>query len=157
MARELRVQMLQLEHELFVTTGLAGLALQRTDLAFHLANEVADAQEILLGIFQFAQRLAFLRFELGDACGFLEDHPPILRFAGKDLRDVPLGHDAVAGPPDAGAHEQLLDVFEPARCSVDEVFAAAVAEDAPRDGDFVVRQFDSGGSEMFGIHIADIE
>ena len=98
-----------------------------------------------------------MRFELGDACGFLEDHPAILRFAGKDLRDVPLGHDAVAGPPDTSAHEQLLNVFEPAGCPVDEIFAAAVAKDAPRDGDFVVSQFDSGGCQMPRIHVADIQ
>ena len=44
MARNLRVQMLQLDHELFVAARLAGLALERTDLSLHFTNQVADAQ-----------------------------------------------------------------------------------------------------------------
>jgi len=131
--------------------------LKRTDLAFHLANEVADAQEILLSRFEFAQRLAFLRFELGDACGFFENHPAILGFTGKNLRDVPLSHDAVAGPPNPRAHEKLLDVLEAARRPVDEVFAAPVAEHAPRNRDFVVGQLNSGGRQVLRIHVTDIQ
>jgi len=42
-ARQLRVQVLQLVRELFVTSSLAGLALQRTDLPFDLAHQVLHA------------------------------------------------------------------------------------------------------------------
>jgi hypothetical protein len=67
MARQLRVQMLEFEHQLLVTAGLAGLALERADLAFDFADQVGHAQQILLGGFQLAQRLLFLRLEFGDA------------------------------------------------------------------------------------------
>src|SRR6266540_5647875 len=138
MAAELRVEMLQLDHELFEAARLARLALERTDLPFHFANQIADAQEILLGVFQLAKCLALLRFEPGNAGGLLEDHPAVLRFAGENLRDVPLRHDAVAGAPHAGAHKKLLDVLQAARGPVDEIFAAAIAENPPGDGQLVV-------------------
>ena len=61
MPRQLRVEMLQLLRNLFVAARLAGLALQRTDLPLHFADQVGDAQKILLGVFQFAERFLFLR------------------------------------------------------------------------------------------------
>ncbi len=115
MPRELRVQMLQLLHELFVAARLPGLALERTDLPFHLADEVRDAQKILFRVFELPQRFLLLRLELRDAGGFLKNHPAILRFAGKNLRDVSLRHDAVTRPAHAGAHEKLLHVLQTAR------------------------------------------
>ena len=143
MPRQLSIEMLQLLCDLFVAARFAGLALQRADLPFHFADQIGNAHKILLGVFQFAQRFFFLRLELGDAGGFFENHPAIFRLAGKNLGDVPLRHDAVAGAPNARAHEELLDVLEPARGLVDEIFAAAVAKDPPGDGDFVVGHLDS--------------
>src|SRR5439155_14455765 len=98
----------------------------RTDLPLHLANQVAHPQEVLLCVVQFPQGFPFLRLEFRDARRFLEDHPAILRFAGENLRDVPLSHDAVAAPPDPGAQEQFLDVLEAAWRAVDKVLAASV-------------------------------
>ena len=89
MPRKLRVQMLQLLRNLFVTARFAGLALERTDLAFHFPDQILDAQEVLFGVFQFAQRFLFLRLELGDSGGFLENQPAVLGFARKNLGDVP--------------------------------------------------------------------
>src|SRR5437763_6282868 len=77
--REPGVQMLQLDHELLATARLARLTLERTDLPFHFANQIPDAQEILLGIFQLAKRLPFLRLEFRDAARFLEHHPAVFR------------------------------------------------------------------------------
>ena len=111
MARELGVEMLKFGGKLLVAARLAGLALERADLAFHLADEVGDAQQVLLGVFEFAQRLALLRLVLGDPGGLFKDHTPVFGLAGEDLGDVALRHDAVAGAADAGAHEQLLDVL----------------------------------------------
>src|SRR5688572_13001621 len=130
--------MLQLKRDDFVPFGLAGLALERTNLAFHFANEIGDAQEILFGVFEFAERFLFLRLELGDAGSFLEHHAAVLGLGGKNLGDVALGHDAVTGAAYASAHEKLLDVLEPATGLVDEIFAAAIAEDPARDRDLVI-------------------
>ena len=115
MPRELRVEVLKFRLNLFVAARLAGLALERPDLPLHFADEVGHAQKILLGVFEFAERFLFLTLELRDARGFLENHPAVFRLAGKNLRDVALRQDAVTRAPDARAHEQLLDVLEPAR------------------------------------------
>ena len=82
MPRELRVEVLQLEHQLFVTARFASLSLERTNLPFHFTDKIADTQKILFSTFQFAQCLAFLRFELRDAGRLLEHHPAVFGFAG---------------------------------------------------------------------------
>ena len=155
MPRELGVQMLQLVHQRFVPARLARLALERTDLAFDFADQVGHAQEILVGVFELAQRFFFLRFELGDSCGFLKDHPSVIRFAGQNLGDIPLGHDAVAGPAHSGAHKKLLNVLQPARSLVQKIFAAAIAKHPACERDFVVSDLDSGGHEVLVIDSAD--
>jgi len=78
MARQLRLEVLQFRGNLFVALRLSGLALQRTDLPFHFLDRVGDAQKILLGVFEFAERFFFLRFEFCDAGGFLENGAAIL-------------------------------------------------------------------------------
>src|ERR1035441_6392651 len=60
MAGELGIEVLQFLGKLFVAARLPGLALERADLAFHLANQVSDAHQILLGVFEFAERLPLL-------------------------------------------------------------------------------------------------
>ena len=64
MPRQLGVQMLDLEHQLLVTARLARLPLQRADLPFDFANQVGDAQEVLLGVFQPAQGLLLCALNL---------------------------------------------------------------------------------------------
>ena len=154
MARKLGVEVLEFVGKLFETARFASLPLQRTDLPLHLADEVGDANQVLLGIFEFAQGFLLLRLVFGDAGGFLKNQTPILGFAGEDLRDVALGHDAVTGPANACAHEQLLDVFEPAGRLVDEIFAATVAKHTAGDGDLIVSDLNPGGGQMFAIHTA---
>ena len=155
MPRELAFKILEFLHELLVAPRLAGLTLERADLPLDLADGVGHAQQILIGVVEFSQRLFFLRLEARDASRLLEHQPPVVRFAGDKLGDVALGHDAVAGPPHAGAHEQLLDVLEPARNFVDEIITATIAEQPARHGDFVVRQIDSGRLELILVDAAD--
>jgi len=68
----------------FVTARLAGLALERPDLPLHFADEIGDAQKILVGVFQFAERFLFLALVFGNAGGFLENQAPVFRLAGKE-------------------------------------------------------------------------
>ena len=157
MPSQLRLQMLKLNLNLFVAAGLAGLTLERTDLALHLFDGIGDAQKILLGVFQLAERFLFLRFEFRDASGFFKDHPAIFRLAGKDLRDVALRQNAVARATDARAHEQLLDVLQPARRAVEKIFATAVAENPPCQGDFIISDFNSRCLQTFPAHTAERE
>ena len=155
MPGELGVQVLQLLGELLVAARFACLTLQRADLPLHFAHEIGHAQQILLGIFQFAQGLSPLRLVLRDARRLLENQPPVFRFAGEDLRDVALGHDAVARAAHAGAHEQLLDVFEPAGSLVDEILAPAIPEDPARDRHLIVGQLDARRRQVLVVHPAD--
>ena len=64
MPRKLRVEMLQFVRNLFVAARLAGLPLERADLPLHFADQVRDAQKILLGVFEFAERFLFLAFDI---------------------------------------------------------------------------------------------
>ena len=57
MARQLGVEVLQFLDELLVAPRLAGLALERADLAFDFADEVGHAEQVLLGAFELAQGL----------------------------------------------------------------------------------------------------
>ena len=153
--RQLGIEVLQSLRQLPVAARFARLPLERTDLPFDFAHQVGHPQQVLLGIFEFPQRLFLLRLVFGDARGLLKNHPPLLRFARKNLGDVALGQDAVAGPADAGAHKQLLDVSEPARRFVDKILAEPIAEDTPGKSDFAVGHLDSGGVQMLAVHPAN--
>ncbi len=157
MARELGIEMLEFLRNLFVAARLAGLALERPDLPLHFADEIGDAQKILVGVFQFAERFFFLALVFRDAGGFLENHPAIFGLAGKNLGDVALCQDAVAGAAHARAHEQLLDVLEPAAGAVDEILAVAVAENPARDGGLVVSHLDASRAQVVLVHVAQRE
>ena len=71
------------------------------------------------------------------------------------MGNIPLGHDAVAGPAHPCAHEKLLDVLEAARRFVDKIFAAAIAENPARNCDFIVGHLDTRGVEVLLIHAPD--
>ncbi len=75
-----------------VTPRFASLALQGTDLTFYFLNDVANAQEICLGRFQLAQRLAFLRLVFCDSGCFLKHSASIFRTRTQDHIDLALFH-----------------------------------------------------------------
>ena len=81
MAGQLGVQVLQLMGKLLVATRLAGLALQRADLAFYFADQIGNSKQVLLRIFQLAKRFLFLRFEFCDPGRFFENHAPVFGLA----------------------------------------------------------------------------
>jgi hypothetical protein len=138
MASELGVEVLKFVGNLLVTARLASLPLQRTNLPFDFANQIRNADKVLVGILEFAQSLFLLRFEFGDASRLLKDHAAILRLARQKLCDVPLCHHAITAPTDSCSHEKLLDVFEAARSLVDKVFAGPIPEYPPSHRDLVV-------------------
>ena len=53
-AREARVERLELVEEFLVTPRLAGLTLERNDLAFDFLDDVGDADEVGFGVLEFA-------------------------------------------------------------------------------------------------------
>ena len=134
--RMVRLEQFQIAEQRLIAPRLARLPLERADLPFHLADDVDDAQEIRLRGLQLPQRLFLLGLVLRDTGGFFENGAAILGPRGKDHVDLPLLHDGVGGAPDARVHEKLVDVLEPAGRLVQQILAAAVAENAARDRDF---------------------
>ena len=62
---ELFFRMMRLKHaqvgvQCLITSRFAGLALQRADLALHFFDDVADAEKVCFGRFQFAERFFLL-------------------------------------------------------------------------------------------------
>ena len=66
-----------------------------------------------------------------------------------------MGHDAVAVPANAGAHEQLLNIAQPTGGAVEKVFAAAIAEHSSGHGNFGKAQVHPGSFEVFLVHIPE--
>ena len=62
----------ELFRQLLVTPRLAGLALQRIQIARDFSERVVDAQQVLLRLFELQLRGAALRFVLRDAGRFLD-------------------------------------------------------------------------------------
>ena len=115
-----------------------GLPLQRCDAAFELADDVADAQQVLLGQLHFPFGLLLPALELGDAGRFLDEEAPVFRLRADDEPDLALFDDRVRLRADAGAEEEIGDVLQADGRFVDQVLAVARAVEAARDGDLGV-------------------
>ena len=121
--------------KLGVALGLGRLPLQRIHLARDFVKNVIDAGEILSGVFEAGFRQPFAGLELGDAGGLFDDGPAIGRLAAQDLPDASLLNDGVGLRPQAGAHEDVLNIAQAAQLAIQQVFALAGAEEAPGDHD----------------------
>ena len=94
-----------------IAPRLARLPLQRTDLTLHFFDDVADAQQIRFGRFEFAQRFLFLRLEFRDPGRFLENTAAIFGSRTQDQVDLALLHDGIGGAANSGIGEQTVDVL----------------------------------------------
>ena len=79
MAGEVEADRAQLLDDRAVTPGRVGLALQRRELAPHLAQEVVEPQEVALGGVEPALGPLLALAELQDPGGLLDDRAPVLR------------------------------------------------------------------------------
>ena len=131
------VENAQVLHEGLVASCLAGLALKGANLPLHLLDDIGDTEKVRLGVLQLAERLLLLRLVLRDAGSLFEDGASVFRAAVEQLRRAPLLHDGVGAPADAGVHEEIVDVLEPAGGAVDQILRLAVTKDAAGDADFV--------------------
>ena len=118
--------------------GLVGLLLQGDDLGFHLRENVADTDEVILGGLQLALGLVLLDAVLGDTRGILEHASSLLALAGDHVGDTALTDDGVAVAADTRIEEQLVNILEAHGLAVDEVLTLPRAEIAAGDGDLVV-------------------
>ena len=112
------------------------MPLQRVHLARDFVEDVVDASEVLLGIFEAGFRQTLPRFELGDAGRLFNDGAAIGGLAAEDLTDAALLDDGVGLGPEAGAHKDVLNVAQTAELAVEQILALAGSEQATRNGDF---------------------
>ena len=76
----------------------------------------------------------------GDARCFLKDAPALGALGGQDFINLALADDGVALSPQAGVHEQLVDVPEAAGAAVDIVLAVPAAVEPAGDHDLLLLQ-----------------
>ena len=95
--------------------GGLGLALERTELAAHLSQQVLHPQQVALGRFEAALGLLLALAVLEDAGGLLDDRPALLRAGVEHRVDLALADDHVLLAADAGIGQELLQVEQPAR------------------------------------------
>ena len=98
-----------------MAAGGVGLALERAELAAHLAEQVLEPGEVALGGGQPALGLLLALAVLQDAGGLLDDQAPLLGPGVEHGVDLALADDHVLLAADAGVGQQLLDVEQPAR------------------------------------------
>ncbi len=119
-----------------VAASLTGLALQRAELFFDFDDDVVDAREIDFRGFQLGFGQTFFGLELGDAGSFFDDGAALHGFGGEDQTDAALFNYGVGIGAEADAHEHFLNVAQPRRAAVDQVFALAGPKETPADDDF---------------------
>ena len=137
LVREMRVEQAGVFEQGLITPCFGGLTLQGAHLALHFGDDVGDAQQIGLGVFEFAQRFPLLRFELGDAGGFFEHRAAVFRLRAEKHVDLALRHDRISGAANAGASDEIMNVLEAADRVVEAVFAATIAEHAAGESDLI--------------------
>src|SRR5579863_608751 len=105
-----------------------GLALERSDLALHLPEQVAEPVEVLLGGGQAAFGTLPTTAVLEDPGRLLDHGASVLGARIEDRTELALAHDHVLLAPHPRVREQLLDVEQSARLAVDGVLALAGTE-----------------------------
>ena len=113
-----------------IALGFGGLPLERTHLPGDFLENIVDAGEVLLGLLQAKLGQALFGFEAGNAGCLFDNRPAIMRFGAEQLPDTLLSDNRVRLRPQAGTHEDVLNVAEAAELAVEQVFAVSGAEEA---------------------------
>ena len=113
--------------EFLECAGFLCLTTHHSQSSFGALKLLANAYEINFGSLELPLRLNASKFELRNACRFLQNGAPLDGAGLQHGGDPSLFDDAVGSVPDAGVEEQVFDVFEPDLAVVDEILAAAVA------------------------------
>ena len=132
--RKVQAERGQLGDQVAVPTGGVGLALQRAQLAAHLAEQVGEPEQVALGRVQPTLGLLLPLAELEDAGRLLDDQPPVLGAGVENGVELALADDHVLLTPDAGVREHVLDVEQAAGHAVDRVLAVTAPEKGAGDG-----------------------
>ncbi len=114
-----------------------GLTFEGTQLSSNLPEEILQSGEIALGRGESTLGLLLATSVLEDPCSLLDDRPSLLRSCIEDRVDLSLRDDHVLLSTDTAVRQQILDVEEPTRHTIERVLAVAGAEQGPGDGDLV--------------------
>ena len=116
-----------------VALRLRRLPLQRSHLLRDFLENVVHPRQVLLRLLQpqFGQTL--LRFEARNSGSLFDNRAPVMRLRAQQLPDALLADDRVGLRPQTGAHEDVLNIAQPAQLPVQQIFAVAGAEQPPRN------------------------
>ena len=130
-------QLVELLDQHLVPARRLGLALERLELTAHLAEQVLEAQQVRLGRVEAALGLLLALAVLQDAGGLFDDRATVLGAGVQHGVDLALADDHVLLATDAGVGQQLLQIEQAARRTVDRVLALTAAEQDAGEGDLV--------------------
>ena len=120
-----------------MATGGLGLALQRTQLSAHFAQQVRQAVQVGFRRTQPTLSLLLPAPVLQDSGSIFNDAASILRTSVQDGVDLTLGDDDVLLPPHPDIRKQFLDIEQPTRCTVHRVLAVPTSEQRAGNGHIV--------------------
>ena len=124
----------------FVAHSREALSLRRLTLqAVHLPRDffknVVHACQVLFGALQAQLGQPLPVLEARNPRRFLDDGPPVVRLGAEQLADALLPDDGVALRSQARAHEDVLNIAQPAQLAVQQILALAGAEQAAGNHD----------------------
>ena len=130
---EVQADRLELGREPVVAARRVGLALERSQLPAHFAQQVGEAQQVAFGRLEPALGLLAALPEFQDARGLFDDRPPLLGARVQHGVELTLPDDHVLLAADTGVRQQLLDVEQAARRAVDHVLRVTGTEERAGD------------------------
>ena len=133
-ADEVEADRRRLGHQSAVATGGVGLALQWRQPSSHLSQQVVQPQQAGLGRFEASFGLLSPLAVLQDPGRLFDDGSPILGACVQHLIDLALADDDVLAAADTGVGQQVGDVQQATRDTVELVLGLSAAEQDPGDG-----------------------
>lgn len=118
--------------------GDRGLPSEGFELTAQLVGEVLDSGQVRLHRVQLPQRLLLALAVFEYAGGLLDERPAPHRVGVQYGVELALADDDMHLAADTAVGQQFLDIEKAAGIAIELVFAAAVAEHDPRNGDFRV-------------------
>ena len=116
--------------DFLVLFGFFSLPGNGIELGFYFFVNVVEAEDILPGCFHFSNSGIFTAFVFGYPGGVFNKQAAVFRFGLHHGRHGPLFHQGISSRTYARAHEELFDVQQPARNTIDAVFAFIVQNDS---------------------------
>src|SRR6266566_8741390 len=121
--------------QLGIALGFRRLPLQRVHLPRDFLEDVAHARQVLLSVLETRFRQPLLRLEFRNSGSLFDNRPPVGRTAAQNLPNPSLLDERIRLRPEARAHEQFLNIAQPAQLSIQQIFAIARAKQPPRNDD----------------------